>query len=67
MQSLIKPGFDAFLCHAKLMGGDADMTNLALLFGFQHTLVHAGTVAGTVALVDTVELVDVQIVGFQEL
>ena len=30
MQSLIKPGFDAFLCHAKLMGGDADVADFAL-------------------------------------
>ena len=43
------------------------VADFALGFGFQHTFVHAGTVAGTIALIHAVELIDVQVICFQEL
>ena len=48
------------------MGSDTDMTDLSLFFCFQHTFVHASPVAWAVALIHTVELIDVQIVSLQQ-
>ena len=42
------------------------MGDLALLFGLEHALVHAGAVAWPIALVDAVELVQVDMVGAQK-
>ena len=48
------------------MRGHADMGDLALFLRLEHALVHASAVAGLVALIDAVELVQVDMVGTQK-
>ena len=66
LHRLIKARLHAFKCHFDLMRGHADMTDLALLLGRQHRLVHARAIAGAPALVSAVELVDIDAVRLQQ-
>ena len=62
LQSLVKPGYNDLFCNAKLMRRDSDVTDLSCRLQFLHTLIHSGTISRLVALIDTVELVDIHIV-----
>ena len=66
MQRFIETGGDDILCNADLMRRDADMADLALRLCLEHGLVHAGAVAGAVALTGHVELVDIDVVALQQ-
>ena len=48
-----------------LMRRCADMTNLALLFRLEQAFVQAGAVTWVVALLDVMQLVDVDVIGSQ--
>ena len=66
LQGLIEAAPDDFFSHFQLVGGGADVADLALGLGFQKTFIHAGPVAGPVALLHIVELIDVDIVCLEE-
>lgn len=66
LQRFVQAAFHALEGNLELVRRHADMGDLALLLGLEHALVHAGAVAGLVALVDAVELVQVDMVGAQK-
>ena len=65
LHSLVKPRLYAFLGNTDFMACNSDMTNHSLPFKVLHTLVHAGSVAGSKALSRHVELINVDIVCLQ--
>ena len=52
---------------AVLVGSGADVADPAPGFGFQKTFIHTGPVAGLIALLHIMELIDVDIVGLEQL
>ena len=67
LERLIETGFRDLEGDVQLMSCPGNMADLSLLFGFQHTLVHTGPIAGPPALGHHMELVYVDIICAQHL
>ena len=66
MQRFVQAAFHALEGNLELMRRHADMGDLSLFLGLEHALVHAGAVTWLVALVDAMELVQIDMVGAQK-
>ena len=66
LKRIIQAGKNGFLGHVQTVVGDADMADEALLFGFQHGVVQSDAVAGARHIIGIVELVDIDVIGFEQ-
>ena len=66
LEGLVEAGAHGLLRHAQAVVGDADVADLPLGLGLLHGLIQAGAVPGLGAEGGVVELVEVDVVGFQK-
>ena len=63
LHRLVQTGLDGLEGRPHLVRRDADMIDFALSLGFDHAFVHAGTVAELPHAVNTMELVEIDMVA----
>ena len=62
LHGFVQTGSDTFFCDTDLVRSDTDVADHTLFFCFQHTFIHSCSIFRAVTLVDTVELIQIQIV-----